>query len=405
MRIHLPTLGLAAFVLVSGAAPARAQSAQADETTRTAVIEHEQDEKSKQLHPYVPGTAERYLDFAETVLTNRDIRWHPFFNNAYAGGGFTLGAGHISHFGSYNTLDVRGTVTFLGYLRLESEVIVPRLFGRRGTLSLLGGWRKATQVGFYGIGADTSKDNRANYGFQQPYGSATLEVRAHRNPLMVRGGFEVSQWQQKPGSGSDPSVETIYTPSTLPGLGTSPTYLHSQGTIGLDTRTSPGYTRRGGFYGVTFHDFSDTNSLYGFTQVDYEAIQHFPILREAWVVSLHGRVETTGTKDNQQIPFFMLPSNGGGSDLRAYSSWRFRDRNSLLVQAEWRIMVNRFFDTAVFFDAGKVTAHASDLDLSDLKTDAGFGIRFHGPMATPLRVDFAHGNEGLGIVFSASAVF
>jgi len=138
MRIHLPTLGLAAFVLVSGAAPAGAQSAQADETTRTAVIEHEQDEKSNQLHPYVPGTAERYLDFAETVLTNRNIRWHPFFNNAYAGGGFTLGAGHISHFGSYNTLDVRGTVTFLGYLRLESEFIVPRLFGRRGTLSLLG---------------------------------------------------------------------------------------------------------------------------------------------------------------------------------------------------------------------------------------------------------------------------
>ena len=144
--------------------------------------------------------------------------------------------------------------------------------------------------------------------------------------------------------------------------------------------------------------------MYGFTQLDYQAIQHFPVLLDTWVVSLHGRVETTGTQDNQQIPFFMLPSNGGGSDLRGYSSWRFRDRNSLLVQAEWRIMVNRFFDTAVFFDAGKVTAHASDLGLSDLKTDAGFGIRFHGPMATPLRVDFAHGNEGLGIVFSASAV-
>lgn len=32
----------------------------------------------------------------------------------------------------------------------------------------------------------------------------------------------------------------------------------------------------------------------------------------------------------------MLPSVGGGSSLRGFASWRFRDRNSLLLQAEWR---------------------------------------------------------------------
>ena len=90
--------------------------------------------------------------------------------------------------------------------------------------------------------------------------------------------------------------------------------------------------------------------------VDYEAIQHVPLLREAWVLSFRGLVETTSLKNDQQIPFFMLPALGGGSDLRAFSSWRFRDRNSLLLQAEWRVMVNRFLDMAVFYDAGKVTA-------------------------------------------------
>ena len=43
---------------------------------------------------------------------------------------------------------------------------------------------------------------------------------------------------------------------------------------------------------------------------------------------------------------------------------------------------NRFLDTAVFFDAGKVAASKSDLDLTGLKTDYGFGVRFHGPLAT-----------------------
>ena len=85
-------------------------------------------------------------------------------------------------------------------------------------------------------------------------------------------------------------------------------------------------------------------------------IQHLPILRETWVLSLHGLAQTTMLKGDQEVPFFMLPSLGGGSNLRGFSSWRFRDRNSLLLQAEWRIMANRFLDTAVFYDAGKVAA-------------------------------------------------
>src|SRR5262249_31658866 len=162
---------------------------------------------------------------------------------------------------------------------------------------------------------------------------------------------------------------------------------------------SPGYARRGGFYGLTAHDFSDNDDRYGFRQLDYEAIQHFPILREAWVISLRGLVRTAFTKDNQDIPFFMLPALGGGSNLRGFSSGGFRAFNSLLMQAEWRIMVNRFFDTAFFYDTGKVTARRSDINFDGLKSDFGLGIRFHSPVATPLRVELAHSNEGLSLVF------
>ena len=101
----------------------------------------------------------------------------------------------------------------------------------------------------------------------------------------------------------------------------------------------------------------------GFNQVDYEGIQHIPILRESWVISLHAMAQTTYDKSGQTIPFFMMPSIGGGADLRAYASWRLRDLNSLYVQAEWRVMVNRFMDMALFYDAGKVAARRSDLDL------------------------------------------
>ena len=101
----------------------------------------------------------------------------------------------------------------------------------------------------------------------------------------------------------------------------------------------------------------------------------------------------------------MLPYLGGSSSLRGYTSLRFRDQNSLLFQGEWRIMASRFLDSAVFYDAGKVTARRSDLDFNGLKHDYGFGVRFHGPLSTPLRLELARGNEGLILVVSTSAVF
>jgi hypothetical protein len=311
----------------------------------------------------------------------------------------------MHHVSSYNLVDVRGSYSIRSYKRAEVEFMAPRMFQRRGSLSLLAGYREATQVGFYGIGTDSVKEDRANYAFDRWYGSALMTVKPTRRFWMLRGGLELTEWNQKPGEGAAPSVDTIYSPATLPGLDSRITYLHSQATAGIDWRTASDYTRRGGFYGVTFHDYKDDDHEFGFKQVDYEVIQHFPILRETWAISLRGFVETTWLKGDQEIPYFMLPSLGGGSNLRGYSSWRFRDRNSMLLQGEWRIMVNRYLDTAFFYDAGKVQRLTADLNLDGLKHDFGFGVRFHTPISTPLRIELAKSSEGLVFVFSNSAAF
>ncbi len=395
---------IAVVVLVAGTTTS-VVAQEPEATTREAAIEQAQAEKVKALHPYVPGKTEALMNRAEDILVNGVPRWHPFFESAYYGGGFTLGAGYAHHVSPYNLLDVRGSYTILGYKRIEAELTAPRLFHRRGALSLVGGWREATQAAFYGLGMGTSKGDRTDFDFQQPYGSGTLTLWPTRQLLMLRGGLELSQWSQRPAEGDVRSVETVYTPATLPGLGTKTTYLHSQGTVGFDWRTSPGYSRRGGFYGVTMHDYADKDERFGFRQVDYEAIQHLPILREAWVISLRGIARTTYSKPDQQVPFFLLPYVGSGSTLRAFTSHRFRDQNGLTLQAEWRIMVNRFMDTAVFYDTGKVAARRADLDLNGLKSDYGFGFRVHGPFATPLRIEVARSPEGLRLVLATSPIF
>jgi hypothetical protein len=123
------------------------------------------------------------------------------------------------------------------------------------------------------------------------------------------------------------------------------------------------------------------------------------------VLAFRAFAQTTYDKSGQVIPFFMMPSFSGGSDLRAYASWRLRDLNSLLVQGEWRANVNRFLEMALFYDAGKVTPRRSDLTLGNMKTDVGIGFRFHGPISTPLRIELAKGSEGIVLNFSASQVF
>jgi hypothetical protein len=391
----------------ASADPAEPQPAQAAQApTRQALIEQKQAEKEKKLQPYVPNKAERIFRRLDSVLIGGNLKWHPFFDSAYSGGGFTLGVGRANFVSGYNFIDARASYSIAGYKRAEVEFVAPRVFKRRGQLSVLGGWREATQVGFYGIGTNTSKEDRTNYLFQQPYASALLNVFPTRRVLNLRGGVEFTQWAQKSGEGSFPSVEERYTPQTLPGLGAKVNYLHTQGTIGLDSRTSPGYTRRGVFLGATLHDYRDSDENFGFQLAEYEGVAHLPILRETWVLSFRGRVQSAFDKDGQQTPFFMLPSVGGGSSLRGFSSWRFRDKNSLLMQAEWRIMVNRYLDMAFFYDTGKVAARRSDLDFDDLKDNYGFGLRFHGPFATPLRVELARGRESnLSFIFASSASF
>ena len=393
-----------AFV-IGTASTALGQTPEPEPQTRQTTIESAAAEKATELYPYEVTTAEKVFTKIENRFNNQTVRWHPYLENAYRGGGFAAGAGYTFHPGAYSTLDLRGSYSLSSYKLAEAEFNSPRLFDRRGDLTVVGGWRDATEVAFHGVGMNTSSGDRANYGFEQPFGSALLTIRPTRRLFMVRGGFEASQWDLKSGEGTAPSVDEVYTPEMLPGLGTTTTYLHTQATVGFDSRPSSGYARRGFFYGVTGHDYIDRDDALGFRQVDYEVIQHIPILRDTWVVSLHGLAKTTRDKGEQATPFYLMPSLGGGSSLRGFSSFRFTDRNSLLLQAEWRIMGNRFFESALFYDAGKVAARTSDLDLNHLESDYGVGVRFHAPLATVLRVDVARSREGTRLVFAASPSF
>jgi outer membrane protein assembly factor BamA len=139
--------------------------------------------------------------------------------------------------------------------------------------------------------------------------------------------------------------------------------------------------------------------------MDGEIIQHLPILRENWVISLRGRVQSV-LDDDDLVPYFLLPQLGSGRTLRGYETGRFRDRHSLLTSAEFRFIPNRTgLDIALFYDAGKVTARRQDLDFNSLKSDWGVGARFHGTTTTVLRIEAARGTDGWRLVVATSNAF
>jgi outer membrane protein assembly factor BamA len=197
----------------------------------------------------------------------------------------------------------------------------------------------------------------------------------------------------------------VFTPDTAPGLGSNPDFVHVTVSAAIDTRLSPDYARRGGLYEIAIHEYDDQEDRYSFERLDAEIVQHIPIVRENWVLSLRGRLQSI-VGDSDTVPFFLLPSLGSGSTLRGYSSWRFRDRHAALFSAEWRWLPNRMaMDAALFVDAGTVAGRFTALGSAGLQSDVGFGVRFHSPVATPLRIDLAYGREGIKLNFTASAAF
>ena len=76
------------------------------------------------------------------------------------------------------------------------------------------------------------------------------------------------------------------------------------------------------------------------------------------------------------------------------------------MSGEFRWIPNRLgLDMALFYDTGKVAHQWDDLSFRGLKSDVGIGVRFHTPIATPLRIEVAKGSEGFNLVFSANAAF
>jgi len=381
-----PLTGATATVaLLLMAVPAAAQE------TREELLAALQAEKAARLAPETPDPIERRLMQIDGALQLLSGRVYPFFGSAFEGGGLAIGPGYRGTFRDTGKFDVHAGWTLKNYKTVDTMLTLPAFADGRISVGLRANKTDAPEVAFYGTGNDSS-GVRSEFAYGVTTIGVTTRVQAARY-------FSV-------GAGLD----SIQTEASLPGTTATraidPTYRRTRLFAEVDTRTSPGYARRGGLYRVEWSDYSQTNgSGYSFQRTDAEVRQFFPVLRENWVIALRALASTTTTSAGQEVPHFLLPELGGSRWLRGYPTWRFRDRNRLLLSGEYRWTAGRFVDMALFLDSGRVAARTEDLDSRGFKKTYGIGMTVHTLTSTVTRIELARTAEGTSVLLSFSPSF
>jgi len=107
------------------------------------------------------------------------------------------------------------------------------------------------------------------------------------------------------------------------------------------------------------------------------------------------------------VPFYMLSTFGGDKLLRGFFEGRFRDKNMISLQTDYRLPLFWRFGLVAFGGIGQVKPEINKFNLSDMKFSYGIGIRF---LIIPEdkiggRIDFGMSEFGSQFYLSFSEAF
>lgn len=347
-----------------------------------------------------PGFLTRGITFATPYLGagephERGTGLYPSFGDMITGAGWlAVGPGARYWFGKKAFIDGSAAVSWHTYKEAQVTFEVPRLASGHLTVGSELAWHDMTQVHYFGVGPDTPEVN-------SEYRLKTLDVVGYasyrpRTWLAIDGRLG---WLAKPTLSAPTGwfdADYADTQSVFindPGIGVAPSsYVHGEAAVTVDNRDFPGYPTHGGVLRASWSEFGDrVHDAYSFQRYEVEAAQFVPVVRDRWVLAVHGWGVFTDIAPGHTVPFFMLPTLGGGNTLRGDRNYRYHDRDLLIVTAESRFGLFEHMDLAMFVDAGNVGPDAGALNLD--KRAYGAGVRFHTRSSTLARIDLAHGQE------------
>jgi outer membrane protein assembly factor BamA len=380
--------------------------------TRAERLQEQRVKKSMSLKPPERSSFEKLLfELKEQRIMERYQAgfkgFHPMLGGLSTGSGFALGAlfrrGETKESGL--TFSASGQASFLGYQKYEMSVEAPRLVSEHLSLAFDFRQRNYPQEDFFGIGSGSSEADQTNFRLEDTLYSASVAVSVSKARIGVRAGV----LNTNTAAGTDtrfPSIEQLFNANSAPGLDRQPDYRFAGAFAQYDNRDQPLNPRAGGLYRVetSYHDDQDFSS-FSFQRWDFEVQKYLPFFNQRRVIAARGRLQVTDTNPGQQVPYFLLPVLGGSEDMRGFTEFRFRDRNSLIFNLEYRWEAFSGLDMALFGDAGNVFANVDDIELDKLKTSYGVGFRFNASKSVFLRMDIGFSHEGMHTFMKFNHVF
>lgn len=130
---------------------------------------------------------------------------------------------------------------------------------------------------------------------------------------------------------------------------------------------------------------------FNFTAINAEYRKYFKI-KEKHIIALQAKSRVSFGS----VPFLEMSQVGNDDILRSYPRNRFRDKNLLATQLEYRFPLFWRFGMTTFAGAGDVFNRFQDLNINYLKYTLGAGLRFLMNTAERLnvRIDYGYGSEG-----------
>jgi len=387
-------------LLVASAAPAFAQDQPSEPASRAEELRREREKKNGTLAPYEQGGTEKAaVELEQRRILERFLvpaqGFYPAIG-AITGGGFSGGVGFrkASFFNRHLDFNASASGTLQHYWLLDAKVSTPSLLNPDkpffGDFHL----RRFSypDEDFFGIGPSSARDDKSSYDMDDFAIGGNVGVRVWPW-LSIGGGVDHLTPRTVSGSGV-PKIDEVFDPADVPGFDQHTNFFRYQEFIDINYTQPTGNPRWGGRYRADFRQYDDTFlEQYTFRQAELDLQQYIPFFNERRVIALHANTVLSYSDPNQQVPFYYMPSLGGARGLRGFRQFRFRDRNALVMQAEYRFEVFPALDGAVFYDTGRVAEHKEDL-FEDREKDWGFGLRFGMAHAVFMRVEVAFGSTG-----------
>jgi len=310
------------------------------------------------------------------------------------GGVLTFKAGAVKAPTRTSTVWAFGTYSSAKQVQVS---INPTIFFERNNVSLSANLRyERTPQKFYGIGNDTPSSLMELYTPRIALMQAGLKKR-------VRGGLYVGLLLDLEKTTLEKfEAGGILATAGLPG---SRGGLVSGLVAGLDwdTRDSAQFPRSGSFFQLTAGAYGRaTLSDFAFTALKVD-LRTYLAPAAGHVLALQAVLRLT----SGDTPFYRLSMLGGDSLMRGYYKGRFRDKDMIVVQGEYRVALGGKFGLAGFAGLGHVFPRFEGLGLKSLKYSLGTGLRYSldARAGSNIRMDMAWGVRSFGLYFTAQESF